>query len=149
MTPELVTAIHCVDAAAAAARVHAREERSEAWQMVAVRISGLCAQLVTAASNAGHAGLLAPAERQAGSLAVELARHRIRVNSILPGWIETEMTARAMGDERFSAAVMPRIPARRWGHRDDFGGIAVYLASEASAYHTGEAFVIDGGYTKF
>ena len=39
--------------------------------------------------------------------------------------------------------------ARRWGHRDDFGGIAVYLASEASAYHTGEAFVIDGGYTKF
>lgn len=83
------------------------------------------------------------------ALAVELARHRIRVNSILPGWIETEMTARAMGDARFSAAVMPRIPARRWGNWDDFGGIAVYLASDASAYHTGEAFVIDGGYTKF
>lgn len=74
MVSELVTAIHCVDAAAAAARVHAREERSEAWQLMAVRISGLCAQLVTVAANAGHSGLLAPAERQAGSLAVELAR---------------------------------------------------------------------------
>ena len=47
-------------------------------------------------------------------------------------------------------ADLPRIaPARRWGGIDDFGGIAVYLASDASAYHTGEQFVIDGGYTKF
>jgi NAD(P)-dependent dehydrogenase (short-subunit alcohol dehydrogenase family) len=83
------------------------------------------------------------------ALAVELARYRIRVNSILPGWIETEMTARAMGDERFGKAVLPRIPARRWGNWNDFGGIAVYLASDASSYHTGEQFVIDGGYTKF
>ena len=44
---------------------------------------------------------------------------------------------------------MPRIPARRWGEPEDFGGIAVYLASNASAYHTGETFIIDGGYTKF
>jgi NAD(P)-dependent dehydrogenase (short-subunit alcohol dehydrogenase family) len=59
------------------------------------------------------------------------------------------MTARAMGDERFAAAVMPRIPARRWGSIDDFGGVAVYLMSDASAYMTGEQLVIDGGYTKF
>jgi len=45
--------------------------------------------------------------------------------------------------------VLPRIPARRWGTWDDFGGIAVYLASDASSYQTGEQFVIDGGYTKF
>ena len=83
------------------------------------------------------------------ALAVELARYRIRVNSILPGWIETEMTRRAFGDERFGKAVLPRIPARRWGTWNDFGGIAVYLASDASSYHTGEQFVIDGGYTKF
>ncbi|MGB7180828.1 MAG: SDR family oxidoreductase, partial [Burkholderiaceae bacterium] len=83
------------------------------------------------------------------ALAVELARHQIRVNSILPGWIETEMTARAFGDERFAANVMPRIPARRWGSIDDFGGIAVYLMSDASSYTTGEQFLIDGGYTKF
>ncbi|MGK2900207.1 MAG: SDR family NAD(P)-dependent oxidoreductase [Burkholderiaceae bacterium] len=83
------------------------------------------------------------------ALAVELARHRIRVNSILPGWITTEMTERSFGNDRFAAAVLPRIPARRWGEADDFGGIAVYLASAASAYTTGEQFVIDGGYTKY
>lgn len=83
------------------------------------------------------------------ALAVELARHRIRVNSILPGWIETEMTERSFGNDRFAAAVMPRIPARRWGRIEDFGGIAVWLASEAASYVTGEQFVIDGGYTKF
>jgi NAD(P)-dependent dehydrogenase (short-subunit alcohol dehydrogenase family) len=83
------------------------------------------------------------------ALAVELARHRIRVNAILPGWIATDMTERSFGNEKFAAAVLPRIPARRWGAIDDFGGIAVYLASDASSYTTGEQFVIDGGYTKF
>ena len=83
------------------------------------------------------------------ALAVELARHKIRVNSILPGWIETDMTERAMNNPKFADAVMPRIPARRWGKIEDFGGIAVYLASDAAAYTTGEQFVIDGGYTKF
>ena len=83
------------------------------------------------------------------ALAVELARHRIRVNSILPGWIVTDMTGRAIANPKFAEAVLPRIPARRWGEADDFGGIAVYLASDASAYATGEQFLIDGGYTKF
>ena len=83
------------------------------------------------------------------ALAVELARHRIRVNSILPGWIVTDMTERSVKNPKFAEAVLPRIPARRWGEIDDFGGIAVYLASSASAYTTGEQFVIDGGYTKF
>ncbi len=83
------------------------------------------------------------------ALAVELARHRIRVNSILPGWIETDMTHKAVSNPKFAEAVLPRIPARRWGAIDDFGGIAVYLASGASAYTTGEQFIIDGGYTKF
>ncbi len=83
------------------------------------------------------------------ALAVELARHGIRANAILPGWIETNMTAGAIGDDRFRANVLPRIPTRRWGTSADFGGIAVYLMSDASAYHTGDSLLIDGGYSLF
>ncbi len=83
------------------------------------------------------------------ALAVELARHGIRANAVLPGWVETDMTASAINDERFRANVPPRIPARRWGTGADFGGIAVYLMSDASAYHTGDSILIDGGYALF
>ena len=83
------------------------------------------------------------------ALAVEMARYGVTANSILPGWIETEMTARGIADEKFAGAVLPRIPVRRWGSRQDFAGIAVYLASDASSYHTGDSFVIDGAYTIF
>ena len=83
------------------------------------------------------------------ALSVELARHKVRAHAILPGWIETEMTANAIGNPKFSGNVMPRIPMRRWGTGEDFGGIAVYLMSPASAYHTGDSFVIDGGYSLF
>jgi NAD(P)-dependent dehydrogenase (short-subunit alcohol dehydrogenase family) len=83
------------------------------------------------------------------ALAVEFARHGVRANAILPGWIETDMTANAIGNEKFANNVLPRIPTRRWGTGDDFGGIAVYLMSSASAYHTGDTFLIDGGYALF
>jgi NAD(P)-dependent dehydrogenase (short-subunit alcohol dehydrogenase family) len=83
------------------------------------------------------------------ALAVEFARHGIRAHAILPGWIETNMTAGAIANEKFARNVLPRIPMRRWGTGDDFGGIAVYLMSEASRYHTGDTFLIDGGYALF
>jgi NAD(P)-dependent dehydrogenase (short-subunit alcohol dehydrogenase family) len=83
------------------------------------------------------------------ALAVELARYKIRVNSILPGWIETDMTDAAIHNDKFASSVLPRVPVRRWGDSDDFGGIAVFLASDASSYATGADFLIDGGYTKF
>lgn len=74
MIPQIVATIHCLDAAAAAARTTARTERSEAWQTAAVRFSGLCAQLVTIAAGAGHTGLLRPADRPAGAVTLELAK---------------------------------------------------------------------------
>lgn len=83
------------------------------------------------------------------ALAVEFARNGIRANSVLPGWIETNMTANAIGNDKFASNVLPRIPMRRWGNGDDFGGIAVYLMSDASRYHTGDTFLIDGGYHLF
>lgn len=82
-------------------------------------------------------------------LAVELARHGITANAIVPGWIETGMTDRRLNSDLFAERVLPRVPMRRWGQATDFGGVAVYLASGASRYHTGDTLVIDGGYTKF
>ena len=81
--------------------------------------------------------------------AVELARHGIRANTILPGWIDTPMAAPALHWDRFKEKVLPRVPARRWGEPSDFAAIAVYLASPATAYHTGDTFLIDGGYSIF
>ena len=82
-------------------------------------------------------------------LAVELARHGIRANAVLPGWIETDMTANATSNPKFADNVLPRIPVRRWGSPADFGGVAVYLMSSASSYHTGDSFLIDGGYSLY
>jgi hypothetical protein len=83
------------------------------------------------------------------ALAVEFARQGVRANAILPGWIETAMTEAALHWDRFVERVLPRVPARRWGVPEDFGAIAVYLTSDASAYHTGDTFIIDGGYAIF
>ena len=82
-------------------------------------------------------------------IAVEHARHGIRCNAILPGWIESEMTAPALSWDKFVDNVLPRVPMRRWGKPADFGGMAVYLASAASGYHTGDVLTIDGGYHSF
>jgi NAD(P)-dependent dehydrogenase (short-subunit alcohol dehydrogenase family) len=102
-----------------------------------------------AARNSAYGASKGAVMSMARALAVELARYGIRVNSIAPGWIATEMTKNNQENEKFNKQVIGRVPMRRWGESKDFGGIAVYLASDASAYHTGEAFVIDGGYTKF
>jgi NAD(P)-dependent dehydrogenase (short-subunit alcohol dehydrogenase family) len=83
------------------------------------------------------------------ALAVELGRHGVRANAVLPGWIDTDMTAATLRWDRFRERVLPRVPLRRWGVPEDFGAIAVYLASDASAYHTGDTFLIDGGYSNF
>ncbi len=81
--------------------------------------------------------------------AVEFARYGIRANAILPGWIATDMTSMAQNAPAFAEKVIPRVPARRWGEPADFGGMAVYLASDAAAYHSGDTIIIDGGYSIF
>jgi len=81
-------------------------------------------------------------------LAMEYGRYGITANSIIPGWIETPMTERTFQDERFATNVLKRITFRRWGTPADFGGIAVYLMSDAARYHTGDTLVIDGGLSK-
>jgi NAD(P)-dependent dehydrogenase (short-subunit alcohol dehydrogenase family) len=102
-----------------------------------------------AARNEAYAATKGAVISMIKSIAVEHARFGMRANAILPGWIATDMTDAAQANPAFADKVIPRIPARRWGRPEDFGGAAVYLASEASAYHSGDLFVIDGGYAIF
>lgn len=82
-------------------------------------------------------------------IAVEHGRYLVRANAILPGWIATDMTAGAQDNDAFAKKVIPRVPIRRWGEPADFGGVAVYLASDASKYHSGDTLIVDGGYAVF
>jgi NAD(P)-dependent dehydrogenase (short-subunit alcohol dehydrogenase family) len=83
------------------------------------------------------------------SLAVELARHGIRANALMPGWIETDLNRSLLQSEIGASRILPRIPQRRYGAPEDLGAAAVYLASPGAAYHTGDVLVIDGGYRLF
>jgi NAD(P)-dependent dehydrogenase (short-subunit alcohol dehydrogenase family) len=107
------------------------------------------ASIFGTARNEHYAATKAAINALVRALAVELARYGVTANAILPGWIKSDMTANVMANEKFVANVMPRIPMRRFGEPTDFGGIAVYLMSKASSYHTADCFVIDGGYTAF
>lgn len=82
-------------------------------------------------------------------LATEYGRHGIRTNAILPGWIATDMTQKAVASDVFQEKVIKRVPFRRWGTPEDFAAAAVYLAGPGSAYTNGQQFVIDGGYSVF
>lgn len=79
-------------------------------------------------------------------LAVEYGKYGIRANAIAPGWVVTGMTDAFIHGDRFEAAFLPRIPVGRFGTPEDFAGIAVYLASDASIWHTGDTITIDGGF---
>jgi hypothetical protein len=83
------------------------------------------------------------------SLAVELARYGIRCNALIPGWVETDLTERSRQNPKFLENTTYRTPVRRWGRPDDFAAVAAYLADPSLAFHTGDALVVDGGYTVF
>ncbi|HET6948884.1 MAG TPA: SDR family NAD(P)-dependent oxidoreductase [Acidimicrobiales bacterium] len=82
-------------------------------------------------------------------LAVELARHRVRCNALLPGWTDTEMLEGGKDNQRWVDATVRRTPVRRWGAPSDFREVAAYLADPALMFHTGDSIVIDGGYSVF
>jgi NAD(P)-dependent dehydrogenase (short-subunit alcohol dehydrogenase family) len=85
------------------------------------------ASLFGTARNEHYAATKAAINALCRALAVELARHGVTSNAILPGRIKSDMTARVLADDKFVSAVMPRIRMRRFGEPSDFGGIAVYL----------------------
>lgn len=81
------------------------------------------------------------------ALAWELGRHRIRVNTICPTFIETSMTAKMFEDTAFRDWVINQIALGRLGRVEEVMGAVVFLASDASSLMTGSALVLDGGWT--
>lgn len=92
------------------------------------------------ASKAAVAGLTR-------SLAAEWARHGIQVNCLAPGYVNTDIPREAMADEKTRALFLSKIPARRIGEPEEVGALAVYLASPASDFMTGQTVYLDGGQT--
>ncbi|MHC4104546.1 MAG: glucose 1-dehydrogenase [Planctomycetota bacterium] len=80
------------------------------------------------------------------SLAVEWAKYNINVNAIGPGFIATDLTAPLQTDEDFNKWVLSRTPFERWGQPKDIAGTAVFLASSASDFVTGQILYVDGGW---
>ncbi len=80
-------------------------------------------------------------------LAVELGPFNIQVNGIAPGYFRTEMNRALLDNPEFNAWVEKRTPAGRWGDPSELAGAAVFLASDAASYVTGQVIFVDGGFT--
>lgn len=121
-------------------------ERGGGGKLIAVssmvELFGAPAQPHYAASKGGLGAMVR-------SFAVALARYDVQVNAIQPGWVATEALDPLTADENAARVILARTPARRFGEPRDLEGIAVYLASDASRFHTGDSIRIDGGYAVF
>lgn len=80
------------------------------------------------------------------ALSNEWVSKGINVNAIAPGYIDTDMNTALINDTNRNAGIMARIPAGRWGKPEDFKGVVVFLASQASTYVSGEVICVDGGW---
>jgi gluconate 5-dehydrogenase len=79
------------------------------------------------------------------SMTAEWAVHNIQANTIGPGYMLTDMNQALVNDETFNAWVVGRVPARRWGKPEELIGTAIFLASSASDYVSGQMIYVDGG----
>ena len=127
-------------------------------QAVAARLvqAGKPGSIIHISSQMGHVGgpnrtVYAASkfavEGMTKAMAIDLAVHRIRVNTISPTFIETELSAKTLSDPDFKAWVLSKIKLGRLGQLEDIMGPVVFLASDASALMTGSAVMVDGGWT--
>lgn len=119
-------------------------ERAEGGSMIVVSSTvsryGGAGQVAYTTSKNGLVGL-------GRTLAVELARAKVRVNILIPGWTATAMNTHLQADEKFFRATTSRTPVRRWADPSEFHEVAAFLADPSLTYHTGNEVVVDGGYT--
>ena len=114
--------------------------------------AGKVINLASVLGGVGLSGYTAYAASKGGvialtrTLGVEWARYNVQVNAIAPGWFVTEMNESAFADPRVRERLLRDVPARRTGRLEEIGPLAVYLASAASDFMTGQTIFLDGGY---
>ena len=118
-------------------------ERGSGSVVNVASVAGLGATPALSPYGASKAALISLTK----SLAVEWASAGVRVNALCPGWTATELNRNLWEDEQASAGLTSTIPMGRWGRAEEMAGPAVFLASDASSFMTGQVLVIDGGQT--
>jgi 2-deoxy-D-gluconate 3-dehydrogenase len=104
-------------------------------------VAGVAASPLLIPYGAAKAGLISLTK----SLAVEWATAGVRVNALCPGWTATELNRNLWEDPAAGPATIATVPMQRWGNPDEMAGPAVFLASNASSYMTGQVVIVDGG----
>jgi len=112
---------------------------------VIVNLTSLCSEL-GATENAGYVSAKGGLKMLTRALAKDWAKHNIRVNNLGLGYFHTAMTNKSFNDPALSRIRIGRTMLDRWGDEDDLAGPAVFLASDASRYMTGQDLYIDGGF---
>lgn len=126
--------------------------RAAAPHLIAQR-SGKVINIASVLGAVGLSGYTAYSASKGGvialtrTLGVEWARHNVQVNAIAPGWFVTDMNAAAFDNEKVRERILRDIPMRRTGKIEEIGVLAVYLASPASDFMTGQVLFLDGGST--
>jgi NAD(P)-dependent dehydrogenase (short-subunit alcohol dehydrogenase family) len=104
-------------------------------------VAGIGASPLLSPYGAAKAGLISLTK----SLAVEWAGHGVRVNALCPGWTATDLNRNLWGDAQAGPATIATVPMQRWAAPEEMAGPAVFLASGASSYMTGQVLIVDGG----
>ncbi|MHB1877107.1 MAG: SDR family NAD(P)-dependent oxidoreductase [Streptosporangiaceae bacterium] len=106
-------------------------------------VAGVASAPLLSPYGAAKAGLISLTK----SLAVEWAGSGVRVNALCPGWTATELNRNLWEDPLAGPATVATVPMRRWARAEEMAGPAVFLASDAASYLTGQTLVVDGGQT--
>ena len=122
----------------------------------AVMVEQAHGSIINVSSVAGHVGLLRSVpycaskggvEMLTRALALDWAKRGVRVNTLAPGWVDTDLTHSLLEHDVHGKRLLDHTPMGRFARADDMVGAAVFLASDASAYMTGQSMLIDGGWT--
>jgi len=118
-------------------------ERGDGSVINVASVAGVSGAAALSPYGAAKAGLISLTK----TLAVEWGTTGVRVNALCPGWTATDLNRNIWEDPQAGPARVASVPMRRWGRADEMAGPAVFLASPASSYMTGQVLLVDGGQT--